>query len=107
VFTLLVSAAASSLFRTTAAAMTASYLTLLTVCGLPLLVWLARDVPFGHSTVEALLRLNPVAAALHASDTPGFKQYELLPINWWISGATSGVLLVFLGFRTWQLCRPE
>jgi hypothetical protein len=30
--------------------------------------------------------INPVAAALHASETQGFTQYELLPMNWWIIG---------------------
>jgi ABC-type transport system involved in multi-copper enzyme maturation permease subunit len=107
VFAVLVSAAASTLFRTTAAATTASYLVLLAVCGGTLLVWLGRDAPFGHATVQAVLSVNPVAAALQASDTPGFAAYELLPLNWWIVGSTCLALLAFLGVRTWQLCRPE
>jgi ABC-type transport system involved in multi-copper enzyme maturation permease subunit len=107
VFAVLVSAAASTLFRATAAATTASYLVLLAVCVGPLLVWLGRDAPFGHATVAAVLSVNPVAAALQASDTPGFTQYELLPLNWWIVGTTCVALLIFLGVRTWQLCRPE
>jgi ABC-type transport system involved in multi-copper enzyme maturation permease subunit len=103
----LLSAAASTLFRSTAAATTASYLGLLAVCVLPLLVWLARGAPFGPAAVTAALSVNPVAAALQASDTPGFAQYELLPANWWIVGSACVALLVFLGVRTWQLCRPE
>ncbi len=107
VFAVLVSAAASTLFRSTAMATTASYLGLLAVCVGPFLIWLGREAPFGHATVEAVLTINPVAAALQASETPGFSQYELLPSNWWIIGSACLVLLVFLGVRTWQLCRPE
>ena len=80
---------------------------LLAVCVGPLLIWLAREAPFGHATVESVLTVNPVAAALQASETPGFAQYELLPLNWWIIGSACVALLGFLGVRTWQLCRPE
>ena len=45
VFVVLVSAAASTLFRSTAAAMTASYVAILAVCVGPLLVWLGRERP--------------------------------------------------------------
>jgi len=107
VFAVLVSAAASTLFRSTAAATTASYLALLTVCVGPLLVWLGREAPFGHSTVETVLTVDPVAAALQASDMPGFTQYALLPLNWWIIGSACAALLLFLGVRTWFLYRPE
>ncbi len=108
VFAVLVSAAISTLFRSTALATTASYLVLLAICALPLLVWLGRDAPFGHATVAAVLAFNPVAAALKASETPGFEQYVLLPlINWWIIGSACVALLLFLVVRTWQLCRPE
>jgi ABC-type transport system involved in multi-copper enzyme maturation permease subunit len=107
VFAVLVSAAVSSLFRSTAAATTAAYLVLLAICVGPFLVWLGRDAPFGHGTVEVVLTVNPVAAALQASATPEFAQYQLLPANWWIIGSTCVALLGFLGVRTWQLCRPE
>jgi ABC-type transport system involved in multi-copper enzyme maturation permease subunit len=121
VFAVLVSAAASTLFRTTAAATTASYLALLVIYVSPFLVWLGRDAPFGRSTVQAALTVNPVAAALEAAGMPGFTHYELLrpwslsvagfaaelPMNWCIIGTACVVLLVFLGVRTWQLCRPE
>jgi len=107
VFAVLVSAAASTLFRSTATATTASYLTLLAVCVAPLLVWLGREAPFGHTTVRSALIVNPVAAALQAADTPGFVEYELLPANWWIIGSACVVLLVLLRVRAWQLYRPE
>jgi ABC-type transport system involved in multi-copper enzyme maturation permease subunit len=107
VFAVLLSASASTLFRSTATSMIASYLALLAVCGLPLLIRLGQDAPFGHSTVEAALTVDPVAAALQASDSPWFTQYELLPANWWIIGAACLVLLAFLRLRVWQLSRPE
>jgi ABC-type transport system involved in multi-copper enzyme maturation permease subunit len=107
VFTVLVSAAASTLFRSTALATTVSYLTLLAICALPLLIWLGRGAPFGHATVEGVLLFDPVAAALHASEAPGFAQYDLLPTNWWITGAASVALLLFIGLRMWQLWRPK
>jgi ABC-type transport system involved in multi-copper enzyme maturation permease subunit len=107
VFAVLVSTSASTLFRSTATAMAVAYAVLLAVCVGPLLVWLGREAPFGRSTVEAVLSLNPVAAALQASETPGFADYALLPLNWWIIGSVCVALLIFLGVRTWQLCRPE
>jgi ABC-type transport system involved in multi-copper enzyme maturation permease subunit len=107
VFAVLLSAAASSAFRTTAVATVASYLALTAVCVVPLLVWLGREAPFGHATVQAILTIDPVAAALSACKTPGFTQYDLLPANWWIIGSACGVLLIFLVVRLWQLCRPE
>ena len=106
-FVVLVSAAVSTLFRATAQATTAAYLALLSVCVGPLLVWLGREAPFGQAAVEAVLTVNPVAAALQASEMPGFARYELLPANWWIIGSACVALLVFLRVRIWQLCRPE
>ena len=100
--TVLVSGAASTIFRSTAAAMTASYVTLLTICMGPLLVWLGRDAPWGYATVDAVLRIDPVAAALQASSTPGFAEYDLLPMNWWIIGSACLVLLLFIALRTRQ-----
>jgi ABC-type transport system involved in multi-copper enzyme maturation permease subunit len=107
VFAVLVSGAASTLFRSTAAAMTASYVALLTICVGPLLIWLGREAPWGHGAVEAVLLVDPVAAALQASETPGLAQYDLLPMNWWIIGSACLALLVFICLRTWQLYRPE
>jgi hypothetical protein len=107
VFSVLLSAAISTLFRSTARATTASYLALLAVCLGPLLIWLGREAPFGHATVEAALTIDPVGAALRAAETPGFTEYNLLPANWWIVGSACVALLVFLRVRIWQLSRPE
>jgi ABC-type transport system involved in multi-copper enzyme maturation permease subunit len=106
-FAVLVSAAASSLFRSTAAATTTSYSALLAICLGPLLIWLGRGAPFGHRAVETILTVSPVAAALHASDTPGFTDYALLPANWWLITAACLALLTLLVVRTWQLSRPD
>jgi hypothetical protein len=107
VFAVLVGAAASSLVRSTATAMAVSNIVLVAVCVAPLLVWLGRDAPFGHGTVEAALTVSPVAAALRASETPGFAEYDLLPANWRLIGTVSVALLVFLLVRVRQLYRPE
>jgi ABC-type transport system involved in multi-copper enzyme maturation permease subunit len=107
VFAVLVSAAVSTLFRSTATATTASYLVLMAICVGPFLIWLGREAPFGHTTVSAALTINPVAAALQASETPGFAAYQLLPATWWVIGSACAALVVFLGLRTWQLCRPD
>jgi ABC-type transport system involved in multi-copper enzyme maturation permease subunit len=106
-FSVLVSAAASTLFRSTATSMIVSFIALLTVCMGPLLFWLGREAPWGHSTVQAALSIDPVAAALQAAQTPNFTQYDLLPLNWWIIGTACLVLIVFICARTWQLCRPD
>jgi len=106
-FAVLVSAAASALFSSTATATAAANVILVGVCVGPLLAWLGRDAPFGHRTVETVLTISPLAAALHASETAGFREYELLPANWWIMGAASFALLVLLMVRTRQLYRPE
>lgn len=106
VFAVLVGAAVSSLFRSTAASTAAAYLILAGVCVAPLLVWLAREAPFGHRTVEAALAINPVAAALSAAETPGFTGYELIPLNWWLIGGACVGLLALLVTRTWRLSRP-
>jgi hypothetical protein len=106
-FGVLLGATASSLFRHTAAAMTAAYLVLLALCAGTLLFWLGRDAPFGHGTVEAALTFNPLAAALHAAAMPGFTQYNLLPAHWWFAGGASLALAVVLRLRVWQLTRPQ
>ncbi|MEO2092106.1 MAG: ABC transporter, partial [Gemmataceae bacterium] len=103
----LIGAAASSVFRSTAAATAAAYLTLAAVCVVPLLVWLGRDAPFGRPTVQAALTLDPVAAALSAVGMPGFDGYDLLPANWWVIGGVCVALLALLIARTWRLTRPD
>ena len=104
---LLVGATASSLFRSTASATAAAYLALATVCVGPLLVWLGRDAPFGHRTVEAALTIDPVAAALAAAETPGFTNYDLFPANAWMVGSACVALLAVLTIRSWRLSRPD
>jgi len=106
-FAVLVGAVASSLFRSTAVATGVSYMVLAAVCIAPLLIWLGREAPFGHAVVRAALLIDPVAAALGAADTPGFRGYELLPTNWWVMGAASAVLLLVLVARTRRLYRPD
>jgi len=105
-FAVAASAAASSLFRTTATATAAAYIAVVGLTHAPLLIWLGRDAPFGHSVVEGALSVSPVAAALSAAGTPGFGGYELIPLNWWITGSLSLLLLAVLTVRTRQLYRP-
>jgi ABC-type transport system involved in multi-copper enzyme maturation permease subunit len=107
VFAVLLGAAVGSLFRHTATATTVAYLTLLAVCAGPLLFWLGRDAPFGHRMVEIVLTVDPLAAALNASNNIAFTRYDLLPANWWFLAGACLVLLAFLFFRTWQLTRPQ
>ena len=104
--TLLVSAAVSSLFARTATATTVSYIVLIVLFLGPLLIWLGREQPFGHRTVQMALMANPMGAALAVMQSPGFVRYELLPASWWISGIASFLLLVGLCVRTWRLTRP-
>ena len=47
------------------------------------------------------------AAALHAADTRGFAEYELLPANWWVMGAMCFALVTLLILQTRRLYRPE
>ncbi|MGI8981527.1 MAG: ABC transporter permease [Pirellulaceae bacterium] len=106
-FSMLLSAAIGSLFRRTATSTAAAYAALLLVCGAPLLVWLGRDAPFGHDTVERALLINPVAAAFSVIRLTGFRDYNLLPGNWWFLGITSAVCLVVLLVQTHRISRPQ
>ena len=106
-FAMLLSAAIGSLFRRTAPATAASYAALLAVCGAPLLVWLGRDAPFGHDTVERALLINPVAAALSVIRLSGFRDYQLIPGNWWFLGIGSAVCLLVLVVQTRRISRPQ
>jgi hypothetical protein len=96
-----------SLFRRAATATAAAYTALLFVCCGPLLVWLGRDAPFGHDTVEAALTINPIAAALSVIRLEGFRDYELLPGNWWFLGIASVASLILLIARTRWISRPQ
>lgn len=107
VFVLMTSAAIGSLLRRTTAATAAAYSFQLAICGGPLLIWLGRDAPFGHDVVEAALTVNPIAAALTVIRFPGFRDYELLPANWWFLGLASVAGLAILLWRTWRISRPQ
>ncbi len=106
-FSLLLSTAVSSLFRRTAPAITTAYILLFAIYAGTMLFWLGRDAPFGHSTVEAVLTINPLAATLSVIKAPGFKQYELLPANWWFLAGASTCSLGLLVTRIWRLMRPQ
>jgi ABC-type transport system involved in multi-copper enzyme maturation permease subunit len=106
-FAMLLSAAVGSLFQRTAPATASAYAALLLVCGGPLLVWLGRDAPFGHDTVERALLVNPVAAALSVIRLAGFRDYDLIPGNWWFLGIASAVSLAVLLGQTYRISRPQ
>jgi ABC-type transport system involved in multi-copper enzyme maturation permease subunit len=107
VFAVLVGAAASTIFRSTAVSTAVSYMVLAVVCIAPLLIWLGREAPFGHQVVRRALVIDPIAAALNVADTPGFRGYELVPVNWWVMGSASVLLLAVLVLRTRRLYRPD
>lgn len=107
VFAMFLSAAVGSLFLRTAAATAAAYGALLSICCLPLLIWMGRDAPFGHSTVEAALSINPIAAALSVIRMPGFQNYTLIPVNWWFMGIFSVVSLLVLLGQSYRISRPQ
>ena len=71
----------------------------------PILIWSARDAPFGHDTVEAALMTNPVGAALNVINAPGFESYDLLPASWWIAAVVSTFMFAVLGVQVWRLSR--
>ncbi len=94
-------------FRRTAAATTAAYVAVIALFGGSLLVWLARDAPFGYRTVENALKLNPMAAALSVFNVPGFHTYHLIPASWWIAGLLVIVCFAVMRLRVQHLMRPE
>ena len=107
VFPMLVSAAVGSFFSRTATATASAYGVMLAIIVLPVLVWLGRDSPFGHATVEAALSFSSVAAALSVIQMPGFQHYELIPINWWIMGVGSVLSLLVLVVQAYRISRPQ
>ncbi len=106
-FCMMLSAAIGCLFRRTASATVASYSVLLFICGVPLLVWLGRENPFGHSFVENVLKINPIAAAFSVIRLDGFQNYDLIPTNWWFMGITSFISLIVLIGQSYRISRPE
>jgi hypothetical protein len=106
VYTLSISAVVGSLFRNTAVATTSAYVIVMAVFLIPMLVWLGRDAPFGHDTVQFALMINPVGAALSAIGAPEFSSYNLLPAAWWVAGAVSSFMFLVFGVQVWRLTRP-
>lgn len=102
-----ISAVVSAFWKSAAAATATSYGLLLALFVGTLLVWLARGKPFGARFVENILMFNPTAAALAEIRAPGFEEYNLTPVSWWIGLALSVACLLTLSARTWQLTRPE
>jgi len=106
VYTLTLSAAFGSFFSRTATSTVAVYVMLMALFLGPLLIWLGREAPFGQGVVEAALAINPMGAALSVIAMPGFAQYDLIPISWWIAAGCSFVALIALCVRVWKLMRP-
>jgi ABC-type transport system involved in multi-copper enzyme maturation permease subunit len=106
-FAAMLSAAVSSCFRRTAPATVTSYLLLTLLWGGSLMIWLGRDSVFGFEVVRTALSVNPLAAALSINRSPGFSNYNLVPINWWIMGGGSLLCFLLLSFQTRRLSRPE
>jgi ABC-type transport system involved in multi-copper enzyme maturation permease subunit len=106
-FTMLLCAAIGSLFSQTAPATATAYAVILFICIGPLLVWWFRDAPFGHGLVETALTINPIAAALSVIRVEGFRDYQLIPAQWWVQGITSLVSLAVLVLQIHRLSRPQ
>ncbi len=104
---LMLSAMVGCWFRRTAAATTAAYVAVMSLFGGTLLIWMARDAPFGFQTVENVLKFNPMAAALAVFNLPGFQAYDLVPVSWWIGGGIVVACFVVMRFRVQRLTRPE
>jgi len=106
-FAVLLSAAVSSLCRRAATATTIAYALLGSVCIGTMLFWLGRGTTFGHATVEAALKINPMAAALNIVEAPGFSNYNLVPANWWWMGFGCVTCTLVVLVQTWRLTRPQ
>ena len=105
VYAMSISSAVGSLFRYTAVSTAVTYVVVIGLFLTPILIWMARDAPFGHDTVEAALLTNPVGAALNVISAPGFESYDLLPASWWIAAVVSAFMFAVLGFQVWRLSR--
>lgn len=106
-FSILLSITVSSFFKRSSTATATSYVLLSLICAGTLLIWLGRDAPFGHSTVEFALTINPLAAALSIIKTPGFAKYNLVPSNWWLLSTLCLTLLCVLTIRVRTLLKPD
>jgi hypothetical protein len=103
---ILLPAAVSSLCRRAATATTLSYALLGLLCVGTLLFWLGRGTAFSHATIESVLKINPMAAALTMIEAPGFTAYHLVPDNWWWMGFLCAACGVIVLVQTWRLTRP-
>jgi ABC-type transport system involved in multi-copper enzyme maturation permease subunit len=102
-----ISACVSAFSKTTAVATATSYAFLLIIFAGTLLIWLGRGKPFGPVFVERALTLNPAALALSEMQFPGFEQYNLTPLGWWVSASVSLLCLLVLSVRVWRMTRPD
>ncbi len=107
VFAMLVSAAIGCFFSRTAAAIATAYAILLSICCLPMLIWMGRDAPFGHDTVETALSFSSIAAAFSVIQMPGFEHYDLIPANWWFMGIASVISLIVMPAWAYRVSRPQ
>ena len=107
VFSVFVSACISSLFKKTAAATITSYAVLSILYLGTFFFWLLEGRPFGHSLVENILSVNPIATAMQVFGTPGFADYDLVTTNWWLMGIGTALSFVVLVFQTIRLTRPQ
>ena len=106
-FAMSCSAAVGCFFSRSAAAIASAYGVLLSVCCLPLLIWLGENAPFGHDVVEYALSFSSIAAAFSVIRMQGFEHYDLVPENWWILGIGSVVSLIVLPLWTYRISRPQ
>jgi hypothetical protein len=102
---LAISAAVGSIFRYTAVSTSVTYIAVIAFFLSPMLIWIARESPFGHNTVETALLATPVGAALNVIGARGFESYQLLPSAWWVSGIVSAIMFSVLSIQVWRLNR--
>lgn len=107
VFSMMISAAVGCFFVRTAAATAGAYGALLVLSTVPLLIWMGRNAPFGHDTVEAALSISSIAAALSVIQFPGFEHYDLIPVNWWFLGIASAAALLLLLAQVYRISKPQ
>ncbi|TWU14573.1 ABC-2 family transporter protein [Symmachiella macrocystis] len=106
-FAMSCSAAVGCFFRRSAVAIASAYGVLLSICCLPLLVWMGKDAPFGHRVVETALSFSSIAAAFSAIRMPGFDNYDLIPANWWFMGIGSLISLIVLPAWAYHISKPQ
>lgn len=107
VFAMSCSAAVGCFFRRSAAAMASAYGVLLSICCLPMLIWMGRDAPFGHDVVETALSFSSIAAAFSVIRMPDFEHYNLVPANWWFMGIGTVVSLLVLPLWAYRISKPQ